>query len=309
MGLAEKITFVRTYPTFNLMRSVARFGVVRNAVKGARSVSHKSRWDTYCDEQRRRMPESLIQGPSPDTFADTLDRDGVALGLQLSPSAVDELRNIAETSICYADRIPDRGFPPAQREEAERALGKPILLAQYFNLDQNPIVARLRDDPYLRLVAARYLRSMPTHVSTNMWWTFPVVASDEDRRKHAHYFHNDIDDYAFMKFFIYLTDVDADDGAHVCVPGSHREPLIKQTSDYWKIRRYTDEEVAQAYGKDKILYIGGKKGTVFAEDTLCIHKGNTPTRNARLVLQFQYALFDYTIQRDDIDPSRLKRIV
>jgi len=85
--------------------------------------------------------------------------------------------------------------------------------------------------------------------------------------------------------------------------------LVAQTSDRWKVRRYRDDEVLGFFGSDRILEIHGAKGTGFAEDTLCIHKGLPSTRNARLLLQFQYALYDYRIQRDEIEPAQLKRVL
>ena len=81
-----------------------------------------------------------------------------------------------------------------------------------------------------------------------------------------------------------------------------------KSSDYWNIRRYTDEEINACYPKEDILEITGKAGDGFAENTLCLHKGSTPQKEARLLLQFQYALFDYGCQ-DDVRPrSALKML-
>jgi len=52
----------------------------------------------------------------------------------------------------------------------------------------------------------------------------------------------------------------------------------------------------------------GPSGTGFAENTLCIHKGLTPKKNSRLLLQFEYALFDYGVMDDARDPNCLKMI-
>jgi len=309
MKLGSIVAVIKENPEFALMKGFGRFGMVRHVVKEARSLSQRTRWISYCDHLRQQMDKSILAAFDPEQFAEVLQRDGIATGLMLPRSVIDELLHVAETAPCFADRDPRYGFGLSGRAEAEKALGKPILLAQYFNMDKHaPVVARLRDDPFLRLVAAQYLGSLPTHISTNMWWTFPVNASEHDLVKHAHRFHNDLDDFAFMKFFFYLTDVDTGDGAHVCVRGSHRSPLVSKTSDNWKIRRYQDDEVRKAYGADRIMHIGGPAGTGFAEDTICIHKASTPVRRPRLVIQFQYALFDYLMQHDNIDERLLKRI-
>ena len=309
MNLASMIAVVMSDPGYAFMKGAGRFAPIRKAVSEVRGFSQRSRWSAFCDLQRSRLSESAFQNVDPDAFAKRLVADGVVAGLELPPEYLNKLQNIAKSSVCYADRDPALGFTLDKREEAEKKLGKPILLAQYFNMDaQSEVVAQLRNDPFMLLVAALYLGSLPTHISTNMWWTFAVDATEEDRIKHAHRYHNDLDDFAFLKFFFYLSDVEADDGAHICVAGSHRSPLIKKTSDYWQVRRYDDREVEESYGADRILAIAGQSGTGFAEDTLCIHKGTTPQRRSRLVIQFQYALFDYLKQHDNLDPSLLKRI-
>jgi hypothetical protein len=236
-----------------------------------------------------------------------LQKNGVAFGLQLPQDIIEDIRRYTDATPCYADREPTRGLTFDHRTAAEQALGKPILLAQYFNTAEHcPAIARLADDPVLQEIAARYLKSLPTLVGINLWWTFPVNASQEDRANHAHLFHRDVDDFRFFKFFFYLTDVLKGDGAHVCVAGSHRNPPSFKLSDKWIIRRYSDEEISSYYPNETIKEITGAAGTGFAENTLCIHKGLTPTREPRLLLQLQYALYDYGVMHDLRDPSMLK---
>jgi hypothetical protein len=74
------------------------------------------------------------------------------------------------------------------------------------------------------------------------------------------------------------------------------------------IRRYTDDEITSFYPADRIVDIGGGAGEGFAEDTFCIHKGNSPFENPRLLLQFQFTLFDYDAQRDKFGAEQLKLI-
>lgn len=189
-------------------------------------------------------------------------------------------------------------------------LGKPILLAQYFNTQRNcPTIDKLRHDPLIEWIAARYIGSVPSFVGANLWWTYAVKAREEDRFKHAHLYHRDVDCFRFFKFFFYLTDVLPGDGAHVAVAGSHHRPPTLQRFDAIKVRRYADEEIDSAYAPDDIREICGPAGTGFAENTLCIHKGRTPVRQARLLLQLQFALFDYGVMHDNRDESDLHLIV
>jgi hypothetical protein len=311
MALARTINALRANPSFALMRGVARFSPIRSVVRRARGMSQGSRFSHYCAAQEEGLSRSVFKGLDPIAFTEVLKRDGVSLGLSLPGSTVQNLKKFADSTLCYADRNPKLGFHVAQRQAAELVFGRPILLAQYYNTaQQSQLIAELQSDPFLSLVAAKYLGSIPTHVGTNVWWTFPVQASEEDRARHAHFYHADVDDFAFLKFFFYLTDVESGDGSHVCVPGTHRAPVVSRLSDYWTVRRYNDSEIDAAYGQGPSapMEIIGGAGTGFAEDTLCVHKGMTPVRNARLLLQIQFALFDYGVQRDEITPDALQRI-
>jgi hypothetical protein len=296
-------------PGFTLMRGVARFNAPREVLASTLSLPRRLRLAAWEDLTRQGGADQLE--PSPDlrqTVAE-LDAHGIALGLKLAPTDVSEIVQFARTHPCFADRQADRGFFIGDHGSAQNAIGKSILVAQYFNTETGcAAIGRLTRDRTLNLIAARFLRSVPRFVGANLWWTFPVDASEEDRHRHAHLFHRDVDDFRFIKFFFYLTDVEPGEGAHVCVRGSHRAPPRLQPLDRWKLRRYTDPEIAGAYPEADILEITGKAGTGFAENTLCVHKGMTPRSAPRLLLQLQFALFDYGVMHDRRDPGSLRMI-
>jgi hypothetical protein len=81
-----------------------------------------------------------------------------------------------------------------------------------------------------------------------------------------------------------------------------------RAGDRWNIRRYSDDEVARCFTPDQVAEICGPAGTGFAENTLCVHKGLTPTREPRLLLQLQYALFDYGVMHDRREASALQMV-
>jgi hypothetical protein len=300
---------LRTQPRYTLMRMLARFGVARDAVIEARSILQRRRIARFMGECDSRMHESIFPALDRRAMVRDLREQGIAFGLKLPPSMVEEIRAWAAANPSYADRIENRGVAPGKLATAEMQLGKPILLAQYFNVrTQCPAVAKLAADPAINWIAAAYLRSVPTFVGSNLWWTYPVNATAEDRDLHAHLFHRDVDDFSFFKFFFYLTDVAAGEGAHVLVRGSHRRPPARNFADRWNIRRYSDDEIRATYDDRDVLEITGPAGTGFAENTLCIHKGRTPATSARLLLQLQYALFDYGNMHDERDPAKLSCI-
>ena len=230
-----------------------------------------------------------------------------ALPIYLPKSLATEIRNWALAEPCYADRNSQHGFYLCDKDKSETYLGKSILLSQYFNTTSScPPVRKLAEDPVINDIAASYLGAVPKFVGANLWWTFPVEASPEDRSKHAHVYHRDVDDFKFLKFFFYLTDVPKSEGAHICVAGSHTAPPSKKMSDPWLLRRYEDDEISEIYDKDSIREICGVAGTGFAENTLCVHKGSTPKNKPRLILQLQFALFDYGVMNDNYSAEKLR---
>lgn len=296
-------------PGYTFMRGAARFATVRHLVARGRAVLQRGSLAAHLVRHEQAMGASVFTGVDHRSFVAELRQQGVAFGLRLPSDMVNEILAYSRRAECYADRERDKGFPPAQRAAAEAALGKPILVAQYLNVESAcPVLSRLREDPFIQWVAGAYLGSVPTHVGTNLWWTFPVQASAEDRDRHAHLFHRDVDDFRFFKFFFYLTDVSPGDGGHVCVVGSQHRIPVRRWADRWLIRRYSDEEVARTYAESAIREISGPAGIGFAEDTLCIHKGKTPVREPRLLLQLQFALFDYGTMHDRVPPDQLAQI-
>lgn len=303
------IRMCRENPPFIFMRAVSRFPWVRAFVRCCRALVLVVKTRNRRRELEKHLGESVFVGIDYKKVVTELKSNGVAFGLQLPAQSVESLRRYAEKAVVYADREPDKGFLLKDKATAESVLGKNILVAQYLNAESGcEFVSGLRRDPLLEIVALEYLGSVPRHVGTNMWWTFPVDASEEDRARHAHVYHYDLDDFSFLKFFFYLTDVESRDGAHVCVAASHIEKPHKRIRDHFLVRRYSDSEINTFYPEDQILKISGSAGTGFAEDTLCIHKGATPTQNPRLLLQFQFALFDYGVQRDEVPEDRLALI-
>jgi len=291
------------------MRGAARFATLRHGVTAARRLIQAQRLDRYMSDCQARMGTSAFGNVNRADLVDELNENGVAMGLRIGESLVDAIRSYALRQPCYADRNPSLGFELSHRLEAERRLGKPILVAQYFNAEVDcPAVASLKRDPLLLAIAAEYLQSIPTFVGANLWWTFAVDALAEDRDRHAHLYHRDVDDFRFLKFFFYITEVGRGDGAHICVASSHRRPPKTSYWDKWNIRRYSDSEIERTYPKNKILEICGPAGTGFAENTLCIHKGRTPISENRLILQLQYALFDYGVMHDRRDAALLSLV-
>lgn len=238
------------------------------------------------------FPEKL-----PDGYVCLVKENGAVEGPKLPNEMIEELVCYANDATCYADRNKAYGFKLDDYELMCEKLNKRVLVAQYSNLEELPLIKAITEDPFILAVAGKYLEVEPKLVGVNLWWTFPEAsASEEDKNKHAHVFHYDLDDVKFIKFFFYLTDVTELDGPHVYVEGSNNN--IKYKNTLIKSKRFTDEEVELAYGRDAIKVVTGPAGSCLIEDTITLHKGTTGERNPRLMLQLQYAIFDYGLTDD-----------
>jgi hypothetical protein len=87
-----------------------------------------------------------------------------------------------------------------------------------------------------------------------------------------------------LKLFVYLTDVDEKNGPHVYVSYSSASEKLRQ------IRRFSNEEVVSAFGKENILNLTGRAGEGFLEDTFGIHKGQPVAEGTRLLFQVVYSM-------------------
>lgn len=278
---------------YRVMRGLLKRRAIRNLAWNFLRVLNKGRLSKFNRQlsESKASPYVAFSSAEVDRIVDGLEEFGAVPGFALPPRYVDYLVNYAVRTPCYADRNPAQGFYLGDRKKVEDKLGKQLLLAQYFNVQKDTLIDELSRDPFLLSVAAKYLGVPPRLMSVNMWWTFPVEASAEDKAKHAHVFHFDLDDVKFVKFFFYLTDVDEGAGPHVYVKGSNKN--IKYKNHLFKSKRFTDDEVIQAYGEENIIKVLGAAGSCLVEDTITLHKGVTPTEKPRLILQFEYSINTY----------------
>ncbi|RZJ01609.1 MAG: hypothetical protein EON90_02210 [Brevundimonas sp.] len=142
-----------------------------------------------------------------------------------------------------------------------------------------PHAVEIANHPAVLSAVSSALGARPIISSMTAWWSIPHAGAARE----AELFHRDIDDWRFIKLFVYLTDVDEESGPHAYIPGSHRSDQLRE------IRRYSDEEVEAAY-PDKCMRICGPAGDAFLENTQGLHRGIPPRSRLRLLFQVIYSL-------------------
>lgn len=296
--IAYSIKEILTNPQRFIMRKFARF----NAIRKLKNLLVQKNIYTQVSKNKAT---SIFTQINIDNVVEELKQDGLFQGLQLPDWIIQEILEFSFNANCYAAKKPKLGFLLHEKEKAEIRYKTKILVAKYFNTASLcPAIKMLENDTVLLEIAAKYLNAQPVHISNSLFWSFPTNSTFFEQSKAAQVYHCDLDDYKFLKFFFYLTDVDLNSGPHAYILGSHRKKKFLQQL----LRgRSTEEDLIKYYGIENFITICGKAGWGFAEDTFGYHKGSPPIDKPRLILQV-FATYDYGTQQDIINANQLKSI-
>lgn len=273
------------------MTKLARFDFVRSWV----SSGYLGKKDIFSD---------LFPGIDPDEVLNSMSKDGIWRGFQLPDSILGELLDFAMNAPTYGNGNSSWGFNVGDLIRAQKTVGAEFIIANYYNAyEQSSTIRKIAHDPVLNEIALRYVGPSAKFLGSSMWWSYASRTNQADRSTYAQLFHYDLDDYKFIKFFFYLTDVDLDSGPHVYVKGTHQKKPLRYL---YPMRRFQDSEIEEAYPKESVLVVEGNAGDGFVEDTFGIHKGTPPISKDRLIIEFYYAISKgYANHRD---PETLKMI-
>jgi ectoine hydroxylase-related dioxygenase (phytanoyl-CoA dioxygenase family) len=172
----------------------------------------------------------------------------------------------------------------------------------------NDTIQEIYSDFSVLSVAQAYLKSMPKLDMLGLWWN--TKFSDKPSKAAAEYFHFDLDRPKWLKFFIYLTDVDENNGPHQFIKGTHRTAGIPKQLLKKGYSRLTDEEIYTYFGEKDIMRFIAEKGTIIAEDTRGLHKASKVLNKDRLILQIQFSnsLFGTTVPAAEISKINSKNL-
>lgn len=153
--------------------------------------------------------------------------------------------------------------------------------ADILDIDE---VQKLVTDSFILKVAQNFLGTNPILTQTNFWITNGNESGYQDN---THFYHQDGDDFKFLKVFIYLNDVNKNNGPHSYVRGSINN--LKTPEKYAISKRVSDEFIAENYDSKDILTLCGKKGKIIFENTSGYHKGFPIINGYRFMLQLVFS--------------------
>jgi hypothetical protein len=131
-------------------------------------------------------------------------------------------------------------------------------------------------------IAMSYLKCYPALGTCNFRKSF-VNNLDESG---VLMFHVDPNSPRFLKFFIYLNDVDENGGPFCIVEGSHKATHHNRFEHH----RWPKEEIEKYYPPEKIKYLTAEKGDMIVANTACFHRGVKCKTNKRTMLTINYGI-------------------
>jgi hypothetical protein len=252
------------------------------------------RWRQFYLQRRFRRPETRARvssriarargEPAPASTeaaaaAAALHGDGlVDLGALLSEAQCEELR----AYFAGKDVIdPYRPTLPPFKPHGE---GRQAACHVAYHPDEDvvgaPHLLAAANHPRILEAMHHYFGCRPVISFLAAWWSYPTEMGPQQ----AENFHRDVDDWSFIKLFVYLTDVGAENGPHVYVRASANSPKLNA------IKRFRDDEVIAAFGEEALAVQTAKAGSAFLENTFGLHKGMPVRRGTRLIFQAVYSL-------------------
>jgi hypothetical protein len=237
------------------------------------------RWLAARVARRRPQAPAMGHGAEAVRASAELNEAGITmLGELLGPAACAELRNYFNQREAHDPYRPGSAkFPPhgsGRHPDAHIAHHAPL------DVLRAPHLLALANSPRVLDIVARFLGCKPTIGYLAVWWSYPT----DKGAQQAERFHRDVDDWRFVKLFVYLTDVGPTSGPHIYVRHSSSSRALT------RVRRFEDDEVVRAFGADNVLTMTAAAGQGFLEDTFGMHKGQPVQSGTRLIFQAVYGV-------------------
>ena len=247
-----------------------------------------------------------------DAHLEALNLKGYAtVGRVLEPGQIEDVLAYFKETPCFNAHLIARSdqvgrWPGAGAEDY------PFGSFRLEDVIEAPHLLELANSPAMLSLAAGYLGCTPSLYSLNAWWSFPGHPV-ETRMTQG--FHRDEDDFKNCVLLLYLTDTNANTGAHEYIRATHRQDLTKnllEGTSFPVINLGSEEEpnwvrvefeelfagtgydgdavYAELFGP-QIDMICGQSGEAFFSDPAGLHRARPPLNSARLIVWIRYGYY------------------
>jgi hypothetical protein len=151
--------------------------------------------------------------------------------------------------------------------------------------DTNSQTFNFLTNKYLINTVSNYLGCIPLLTYSSIWYS----ENQESLKGSPQEYHLDHEDYIQVKGFLYLEDIDENNGAMNLFSKEISNKVAKNLNyNTSPDRKRVGDEVFSEYENEKVI-CNGKKGTLYLVDTSkCFHCGARKSLNSRLLLTFQF---------------------
>jgi len=139
-------------------------------------------------------------------------------------------------------------------------------------------------------LASMYLGLYPFLGRFYAWYDFPV----DDQPVSSQCWHKDGDDRKFIKIFIYLNEVNSENGPFCYIQNTHKiknkiiNNLDPKKTKYSSFNILEDKDAEKFYPKNDIKECFGNFGTTIFADTSGFHRGKALSKKNRIMLVYEY---------------------
>lgn len=148
----------------------------------------------------------------------------------------------------------------------------------------SPMVRELAFNDLIADIAGAYIGCKPAIGTCNLRRSYV----NDLREGGTQIYHVDPNSPKFLKFFVYLDDVDEDGGPFCYVEGSHRKKFLYDGQHFNIQYSWPKQAIEQIYGQDKVKLLTAKKGDLLVADTNGWHRGTKPKNKNRTMLTLDY---------------------
>jgi hypothetical protein len=222
-----------------------------------------------------------------DEVVSVLRRDGYRiLPFRLTEQDIAEIKSFAFSTPAFGNSLDQRHSVSAGNIPA----GIPRFTWPMWELARLPAIQRIvLAGPYCD-IAQEYLGCRPVLVHVSLWLDAP-----SNDRFEPYLYHFDNEGPGFLKFFLFLSDIEPGTGAHHFVIGSHH---VGKPASVSRAGLYSDEQIFAAYDKQSEVIAQGAAGTILVEDTKGFHRGSQITRDFRLLVQLEFSVIDVPTEQE-----------